>query len=93
MPGVTVLSLDNYNDASRLIDGNFDGFWHQPARALPTCMPSEAARRDLQFLCSSGNHAAVGRSWWMRAFPEPSAQHAVNTCGGSSNLLLPLPML
>ena len=25
MPGVTVLSLDNYNDASRLIDGNFDG--------------------------------------------------------------------
>lgn len=25
LPGVTVLSLDNYNDASRLIDGNFDG--------------------------------------------------------------------
>lgn len=24
LPGVTVLSLDNYNDASRLIDGNFD---------------------------------------------------------------------
>lgn len=23
--GCSVLSLDNYNDASRLIDGNFDG--------------------------------------------------------------------
>jgi hypothetical protein len=25
IPGCTVLSMDNYNDASRLIDGNFDG--------------------------------------------------------------------
>ena len=25
IPGITVLSMDNYNDASRLIDGNFDG--------------------------------------------------------------------
>lgn len=25
MPGNAVLSMDNYNDASRLIDGNFDG--------------------------------------------------------------------
>ena len=26
--GCAVLSLDNYNDASRLIDGNFDGEGH-----------------------------------------------------------------
>lgn len=25
MPSVAVLSMDNYNDASRIIDGNFDG--------------------------------------------------------------------
>lgn len=25
IPGCTILSMDNYNDASRLIDGNFDG--------------------------------------------------------------------
>ncbi len=25
IPGCTVLSMDNYNDASRLVDGNFDG--------------------------------------------------------------------
>ena len=25
IPGCAVLSMDNYNDASRLIDGNFDG--------------------------------------------------------------------
>eukprot|EP00252_Welwitschia_mirabilis_P000929 TRINITY_DN10918_c0_g1_i4.p1 TRINITY_DN10918_c0_g1~~TRINITY_DN10918_c0_g1_i4.p1 ORF type:complete len:121 (+),score=11.24 TRINITY_DN10918_c0_g1_i4:209-571(+) len=25
MPDITVISMDNYNDASRLIDGNFDG--------------------------------------------------------------------
>ena len=25
IPGITVLSMDNYTDASRLIDGNFDG--------------------------------------------------------------------
>lgn len=25
MPSIVVLSMDNYNDASRIIDGNFDG--------------------------------------------------------------------
>lgn len=25
IPGCALLSMDNYNDASRLIDGNFDG--------------------------------------------------------------------
>lgn len=25
IPGIAVISMDNYNDASRLIDGNFDG--------------------------------------------------------------------
>lgn len=25
MPGVAVISMDNYNDSSRIIDGNFDG--------------------------------------------------------------------
>jgi hypothetical protein len=25
MPGCAVISMDNYNDASRLVDGNFDG--------------------------------------------------------------------
>lgn len=25
MPSVVVISMDNYNDASRIIDGNFDG--------------------------------------------------------------------
>ena len=25
MPSVAVISMDNYNDASRIIDGNFDG--------------------------------------------------------------------
>jgi hypothetical protein len=25
MPGVTVISMDNYNDASKLVDSNFDG--------------------------------------------------------------------
>lgn len=25
MPSVTVLTMDNYNDSSRIIDGNFDG--------------------------------------------------------------------
>lgn len=25
MPSVAVISMDNYNDASRIVDGNFDG--------------------------------------------------------------------
>ena len=25
MPRITVISMDNYNDASRIVDGNFDG--------------------------------------------------------------------
>lgn len=25
MPSIAVISMDNYNDASRIIDGNFDG--------------------------------------------------------------------
>lgn len=25
MPSIAVISMDNYNDASRLVDGNFDG--------------------------------------------------------------------
>lgn len=25
MPSITVISMDNYNDASRIVDGNFDG--------------------------------------------------------------------
>ena len=25
MPTITVISMDNYNDASRIVDGNFDG--------------------------------------------------------------------
>lgn len=34
LPGVTVLGLDNYNDASRLIDGNFDGAGMAPVHAV-----------------------------------------------------------
>jgi len=25
MPSVAVISMDNYNDASRIVDGNYDG--------------------------------------------------------------------
>lgn len=25
MPGIAMISMDNYNDASRLVDGNYDG--------------------------------------------------------------------
>lgn len=25
MPGIAVISMDNYNDSSRIVDGNFDG--------------------------------------------------------------------
>lgn len=28
MPSIVVISMDNYNDASRIIDGNFDGNLH-----------------------------------------------------------------
>ena len=28
MPSIAVISMDNYNDASRIIDGNFDGIVH-----------------------------------------------------------------
>ena len=52
IPGITVLSMDNYNDASRLIDGNFDGARTRspspcahaavdascPQNALPACV-------------------------------------------------------
>jgi len=37
IPGITVLSMDNYNDASRLIDGNFDGAL--PSASPPCCTP------------------------------------------------------
>ena len=33
-----MLSLDNYNDASRLIDGNFDG--EPELAAASMCMPT-----------------------------------------------------
>lgn len=52
IPGCVLLSMDNYNDASRLIDGNFDGepllpppyhaYYEMPAANLlrtPTCQP------------------------------------------------------
>jgi uridine kinase len=25
MPGISIISMDNYNDASKLVDSNFDG--------------------------------------------------------------------
>jgi hypothetical protein len=25
MPGIVVISMDNYNDGSKVVDGNFDG--------------------------------------------------------------------
>lgn len=28
MPSIAVISMDNYNDASRIVDGNFDGKSH-----------------------------------------------------------------
>ena len=40
IPGCALLSMDNYNDASRLIDGNFDG---KPLLLPPhTCRGSKA---------------------------------------------------
>ncbi|KAK3037110.1 hypothetical protein RJ639_031529 [Escallonia herrerae] len=27
MPSIVVITMDNYNDASRIVDGNFDGEW------------------------------------------------------------------
>jgi uridine kinase len=28
IPGCALLSMDNYNDGSKVIDGNFDGEWN-----------------------------------------------------------------
>lgn len=38
MPSIAVISMDNYNDASRIIDGNFDGNSIYQVLFLKTCL-------------------------------------------------------
>lgn len=53
MPSIAVISMDNYNDASRIIDGNFDGKGsHFPLTTMMLgCLPFAFSLKLLSLFC------------------------------------------
>ncbi len=80
IPGCALLSMDNYNDGSKVIDGNFDGAFSGEQRLLGLSGALRKRWQALQGACSGGSDVAgtlrASQHAAVHAQPHTAALHA-----------------